>query len=151
MFCRLKDFRRVATRYDCNAVTLPAAVCTAAAISYRLRIRTLGRPRPAGPRMTKGQSSLIGDLADDEQAAKYFEKQMGFDPDLWIVLIEDREGKVFMDGPVRYWTLASTREVTSANSAKNSRQEPPAAQSDPPRGHRIVANAFLNRSALGMK
>ena len=68
--------------------------------------------------MTKGQSSLIGDLADDEQAAKYFEKQMGFDPDLWIVLIEDREGKVFMDGPVRYWTLASTREVTSANSAK---------------------------------
>jgi transposase len=36
MFCRLKDFRRVATRYDRNAVNFLAAVCIAAAISYRL-------------------------------------------------------------------------------------------------------------------
>ena len=33
MFCRLKDFRRVATRYDRNAETFLAAVCIAAAIS----------------------------------------------------------------------------------------------------------------------
>ena len=36
MFCRLKDFRRVATRYDRNAVNFEAAVCLAAAVSYWL-------------------------------------------------------------------------------------------------------------------
>jgi transposase len=36
MFCRLKDFRRVATRYDRKAVTFLAAVCIAAVISYWL-------------------------------------------------------------------------------------------------------------------
>ena len=38
--CRLKDFRRVATRYDCNAMTFLAAVCIAAAVSYWLSVRT---------------------------------------------------------------------------------------------------------------
>ena len=36
MFCRLKDFRRVATRYDRNAANFLAAVCIAAAVSYWL-------------------------------------------------------------------------------------------------------------------
>jgi transposase len=36
MFCRLKDFRRVATRYDRSATNFLAAVCIAAAISYWL-------------------------------------------------------------------------------------------------------------------
>ena len=35
MFCRLKDFRRVATRYDRNAANFLAAVCIAA-VSYWL-------------------------------------------------------------------------------------------------------------------
>ena len=35
MFCRLKDFRRVATRYDRNAVNFLAAVCIAAALDPR--------------------------------------------------------------------------------------------------------------------
>jgi transposase len=34
MFCRLKDFRRVATRYDRNAINFLAAVCIAASVSY---------------------------------------------------------------------------------------------------------------------
>lgn len=34
MFCRLKDFRRVATRYDRNAVNFLSAVCLAAVVSY---------------------------------------------------------------------------------------------------------------------
>ena len=34
MFCRLKDFRRIATRYDRNATNFLAAVCIAAAVSY---------------------------------------------------------------------------------------------------------------------
>ncbi|MCW2286674.1 transposase [Rhodoblastus acidophilus] len=36
MFCRLKDFRRVATRYDRNAVNYLATVCLAATVSYWL-------------------------------------------------------------------------------------------------------------------
>jgi transposase len=36
MFCRLKDFRRVATRYDRNAANFLAAVCLAATVSYWL-------------------------------------------------------------------------------------------------------------------
>jgi transposase len=36
MFCRLKDFRRVATRYDRNAVNFLAAVSIAATVSYWL-------------------------------------------------------------------------------------------------------------------
>lgn len=36
MFCRLKDFRRIATRYDRLATNYLAAPCLAAAISYWL-------------------------------------------------------------------------------------------------------------------
>ena len=36
MFCRLKDFRRIATRYDRNANNFLAAVCIAATVSYWL-------------------------------------------------------------------------------------------------------------------
>lgn len=36
MFCRLKDFRRVATRYDRNAANFLAAVCIAATVCYWL-------------------------------------------------------------------------------------------------------------------
>ena len=36
MFCRLKDFRRIATRYDRSATNFLAAVCLAARISYWL-------------------------------------------------------------------------------------------------------------------
>ena len=35
-FCRLKDFRRVATRYDKVAITYDAAVCLAAAVIWWL-------------------------------------------------------------------------------------------------------------------
>jgi transposase len=36
MFCRLKDFRRIATRYDRLATNFLAAVCLAAVVSYWL-------------------------------------------------------------------------------------------------------------------
>lgn len=36
MFCRLKDFRRIATRYDRLATNFLAAVCIAATVSYWL-------------------------------------------------------------------------------------------------------------------
>jgi transposase len=34
MFCRLKDFRRIATRYDKRADTFLSAVCLAAALTW---------------------------------------------------------------------------------------------------------------------
>ncbi len=34
MFCRLKDFRRIATRYDKRADTFLAAICLAASITW---------------------------------------------------------------------------------------------------------------------
>jgi len=35
-FCRLKDFRRIATRYDRLATNFLAAICIAATVSYWL-------------------------------------------------------------------------------------------------------------------
>ena len=42
----------------------------------------------------------LGDSADEDRARAFFEKQIRFDPDLWIVEIEDREGRTFVDEPV---------------------------------------------------
>ena len=36
MFCRLKDFRRIATRYDRLAANFLAAICLAATVSFWL-------------------------------------------------------------------------------------------------------------------
>jgi transposase len=36
MFCRLKDFRRIATRYDRLAINFLAAICIAATVCYWL-------------------------------------------------------------------------------------------------------------------
>jgi hypothetical protein len=56
-------------------------------------------------RATRGEGERIwmkplGDAADAAGAAKYFEKQIRFDPDLWIVEIEDRDGRAFVDEPI---------------------------------------------------
>ena len=50
----------------------------------------------------RGEGELVwmkplGETSDDAAATQYFEKQMRFDPDLWIVEIEDREGRAFVD------------------------------------------------------
>ena len=53
----------------------------------------------------RGEGDLVwlkplGDSADEERARTYFDKQIRFDPDLWIVEIEDREGRAFVDEPI---------------------------------------------------
>ena len=53
----------------------------------------------------RGEGELVwvkplGDAADEDAVAKYFTRQTRFDPDLWIVEIEDREGRAFVDEPV---------------------------------------------------
>jgi hypothetical protein len=42
----------------------------------------------------------LGETCDEARAAAYFAKQMKFDPDLWIVEIEDRQGRAFVDEKV---------------------------------------------------
>jgi hypothetical protein len=42
----------------------------------------------------------LGDAADDEKVRGYFEKQVRFDPDIWILEIDDREGRAFVDEPI---------------------------------------------------
>ena len=41
MFCRLKDYRRIATRYDKLATNFASSVYLAAAISFWLCVQTL--------------------------------------------------------------------------------------------------------------
>jgi hypothetical protein len=53
----------------------------------------------------RGEGDLVwlkplGDAASEEQARVYFDKQIKFDPDIWIVEIEDREGRAFVDEPI---------------------------------------------------
>ncbi|HEX3756880.1 MAG TPA: DUF1491 family protein [Rhizomicrobium sp.] len=39
----------------------------------------------------------LGDWTDEARATAWCDKQVKFDPDLWIVEIEDREGRAFVD------------------------------------------------------
>nr|TFG51246.1 MAG: DUF1491 family protein [Hyphomicrobiales bacterium] len=39
----------------------------------------------------------LGIGVSEEKAQEYFGRQMKFDPDIWIVEIEDREGRSFVD------------------------------------------------------
>jgi hypothetical protein len=53
----------------------------------------------------RGEGDLVwmkplGEATDDARANAYFEKQIRFDPDIWIVEIEDREGRAFVDEPI---------------------------------------------------
>jgi len=42
----------------------------------------------------------LGEAASETQAAEYFAKQLRFDPDIWILEIEDRAGRAFVDEPI---------------------------------------------------
>ena len=42
----------------------------------------------------------LGDSTDEEKAKAFFDRQIRIDPDIWIVEIEDREGRTFVDEKV---------------------------------------------------
>ena len=42
----------------------------------------------------------LGETADEARVSDYFAKQTRIDPDIWIVEIEDRQGRTFVDEPV---------------------------------------------------
>ena len=52
-----------------------------------------------------GQGNLVwaqplGGWTDEAKAGAWCDKQVKFDPDVWIVEIEDREGRAFVDEPI---------------------------------------------------
>jgi hypothetical protein len=42
----------------------------------------------------------VGEAADASACDAYFARQIKFDPDIWIVEIEDRQGRTFVDEKV---------------------------------------------------
>jgi hypothetical protein len=42
----------------------------------------------------------LGDWGEEAKMRTWLDKQVKFDPDLWIVEIEDREGRAFVDEPI---------------------------------------------------
>ena len=42
----------------------------------------------------------LGDSGDEMRAADYFARQLRVDPDIWILEIEDRLGRTFVDEPI---------------------------------------------------
>ena len=45
-------------------------------------------------------AKALGDWGQEQKAKVWLDKQTRFDPDLWIVEIEDREGRAFVDEPI---------------------------------------------------
>jgi hypothetical protein len=42
----------------------------------------------------------LGETTEESKVTEYFARQMRFDPDIWIVEIEDRQGRAFVDEPI---------------------------------------------------
>jgi hypothetical protein len=42
----------------------------------------------------------LGETTDEAKVTEYFAKQIRFDPDIWIIEIEDRQGRHFTDEKV---------------------------------------------------
>lgn len=45
-------------------------------------------------------AQALGDWTDETRASQWCDKQVSFDPDVWIVEIEDRDGRAFVDEPI---------------------------------------------------
>ncbi len=54
-------------------------------------------------RNAKGElawAQVLGGWTDEARASEWCHKQVKLDPDVWVVEIEDREGRTFVDEPV---------------------------------------------------
>jgi hypothetical protein len=45
-------------------------------------------------------AQALGGWTDETRASQWCDKQISFDPDVWIVEIEDRDGRAFVDEPI---------------------------------------------------
>jgi len=57
-------------------------------------------PAPASLAATdnerRWQPCLVSDVASELEADQFLSRQIAFDPDLWIVVVEDRQGRHFL-------------------------------------------------------
>ena len=70
-----------------------------------LRLSPPGAPATVLTQARRGEGELVwvkplGDAPGEEKIAGWIEKQIRIDPDVWIVDIEDRQGRAFVDEPV---------------------------------------------------
>ncbi|MBA2587986.1 MAG: DUF1491 family protein [Alphaproteobacteria bacterium] len=45
-------------------------------------------------------AQALGGWTDEKRAGEWCDKQVKFDPDVWIVEVEDRQGRAFVDDPI---------------------------------------------------
>lgn len=61
-------------------------------------MQVLNQTRDGKGRLVWAQA--LGGWADEKRAGEWCDKQVKFDPDLWIVEVEDRQGRAFVDEPI---------------------------------------------------
>jgi len=61
-------------------------------------VLVLNQTRDAKGALVWGQP--LGGWTDEARAGQWCDRQVSFDPDLWIVEIEDRQGRAFVDEPI---------------------------------------------------
>lgn len=103
------DFWLGAYRARLNALNIPAFITargdpTAGAILIKLNLldgRAIVYARAYGPDGERGWTRLTGESpAPERDADAAITSQRAFDPDLWVIEVEDREGRVELDDPI---------------------------------------------------
>lgn len=61
-------------------------------------VLVLNQTRDGKGRLVWAQA--LGGWSEEARATAWCDKQVTFDPDVWIVEIEDREGRAFVDEPI---------------------------------------------------
>ena len=61
-------------------------------------VQVLNQTRDGKGRLVWAQP--LGGWTDERRAADWCDKQVKFDPDLWILEIEDRAGRAFVEEPI---------------------------------------------------
>jgi hypothetical protein len=61
-------------------------------------VLVLNQARNAQGKLVWAQA--LGDWVDEKRAGEWCDRQVKFDPDVWIIEIEDREGRAFVDEPI---------------------------------------------------
>ena len=93
----------------CAAVDVPAVLVRrgdASAGVVLVKVNRLGAGCTVYSPTTQGDGSRAwlaatgADPVEETEADAYIERQVGYDPDLWVIEIEDREGRHFLDEPV---------------------------------------------------